>query len=108
MTDHSEPVAEDTPGRGARTERSTILHIGTMKSGTTFVQQVLWHHRDRLTGSGVCFPGRPGYAQQIAAVRDVLDLRGPLGPAEVDGAWRACWTRSGGGRAAPLSCRSNS
>lgn len=69
--------------------RRVLLHIGTMKSGTTFVQQVLRHHRDRLTESGVCFPGRPGYAQQIAAVRDVLDLRGPLMPAEVDGAWRA-------------------
>lgn len=68
--------------------RRVLLHIGTMKSGTTFVQQALQHHRVRLEKNGVCFPGRPGYAQQIAAVRDVLDLRGPLGPAEVNGAWR--------------------
>ena len=86
------------------------LHIGTLKSGTTFIQRVLSHHRDLLGTHGVLFPGGPtpsqhapdlaarhlaetgepsagDYGRQVAAVRDAIDLRGPLSVAEVEGAW---------------------
>ncbi|MGH3322391.1 MAG: hypothetical protein ACRDN9_19900 [Streptosporangiaceae bacterium] len=32
------------------------LHIGAPKSGTTFVQDVLWHNRDALARDGVLYP----------------------------------------------------
>jgi hypothetical protein len=70
MTDHSEPVADDTPGGGARTERSTILHIGTMKSGTSYLQDMLERNRGPLRTAGVRYMGRG-----TRAVWDVLDLR---------------------------------
>jgi hypothetical protein len=34
-----------------------FLHIGEPKSGTTFVQQVMWSNRDALAGQGVLLPG---------------------------------------------------
>lgn len=71
---------------GADVGRLVYLHIGAMKSGTTFVQRMLSRHRDALSADGLLFPGHE-YGRQVAAVRDVLDLPGPLTAAELDGAW---------------------
>lgn len=37
--------------------RTVFFHIGAPKSGTTFLQAVLWGNRDVLRGQGVLFPG---------------------------------------------------
>lgn len=58
-----------------------------MKSGTTFLQQMLSHHRDRLAEDGVLFPGRGNYVRQIIAVRDALELPGAVPAARLEGAW---------------------
>jgi hypothetical protein len=34
-----------------------FLHIGEPKTGTTFLQQVMWRNRSELAGSGVVLPG---------------------------------------------------
>ena len=34
-----------------------FLHVGAPKSGTTFVQQVMWSNRDELARQGVLLPG---------------------------------------------------
>jgi hypothetical protein len=74
------PATRDAP-------QACYLHIGTMKSGTTFLQQMLSHHQEALGADGVLFPGRGRYVQQINAVRDLLDLPGTVPPARLLGAW---------------------
>ena len=37
--------------------RRVFFHIGIPKSGTTYLQRVLWDHRDRLADEGVQLPG---------------------------------------------------
>jgi hypothetical protein len=63
------------------------VHIGPAKTGTTYLQDVLWRNRDRLVEQGLLFPGRGPVAHFHAA----LDLRGiQFGGHDdprVDGAW---------------------
>jgi len=63
-----------------------VLHIGVMKSGTSFIQQVLLANRKRLAAQGILFPG-PRWRDQVVAVRDVMahdaegaDALAPDGP----------------------------
>lgn len=52
--------------------RRVVLHIGAMKTGTSYVQSVLGGNKDEIAGTGVEFLG--GFARQTKAVRDVLRL----------------------------------
>ncbi|MFI7677287.1 hypothetical protein [Actinophytocola sp. NPDC049390] len=49
-----------------------LLHVGTPKSGTTYLQEVLWSNRERLRDAGVLYPGDRPDAHFLAT----LDLRG--------------------------------
>lgn len=51
--------------------RRVVLHIGAMKSGTTYLQHRLLANTDVLAEQGVLFP-RAGDQGQMAAVQDVL------------------------------------
>ena len=44
-----------TPGAPARPK--VVLHIGEPKTGTTFLQQVMWRNRSELAAHGVVLPG---------------------------------------------------
>lgn len=76
--------------------RRIFLHIGSPKTGTTFLQQVLWANRSRAAAHGLLLPGR--------SVRDhywaSLDLRGVAGvePGReaAAGAWEALVTKVAG------------
>lgn len=48
-----------------------VLHVGLMKSGTSFLQQVLRHNKDLLRDQGVLFP--TPWKRQVQAVKDVID-----------------------------------
>lgn len=48
-----------------------VLHVGLMKSGTTFVQQQLFANRDPLESAGVVLPGR-SWGAQVGGVRGAL------------------------------------
>ncbi|HEY8478900.1 MAG TPA: hypothetical protein VIL71_03620 [Spirillospora sp.] len=79
------PVAESA---GRRDRPVVFLHIGAAKSGTTYLQNILWHNRDRLRDHGVLYPGE----DKAAHVRAAFDLRrtffaGTSDPL-VPGAWR--------------------
>lgn len=37
--------------------RQLFLHVGTPKSGTTFLQSLWWHHREALAERGLLLPG---------------------------------------------------
>ena len=63
------------------------LHVGAMKTGTTYVQRMLGRNRERLASGGVFYP-HP-WSDQVVAVRDVLDLKGGSHLGSVDGAWQA-------------------
>ncbi len=55
---------------------TVVLHVGLMKSGTTFVQQQLFAHRDLLAEKAVHFPTE-SWGIQVGAVKDVLHRRTP-------------------------------
>ena len=65
-----------------------ILHIGSMKSGTSFIQNVLGHNKERFADAGVLFPGARWKAQ-VTAVQDLIGGGGPdQAPLAADGPWR--------------------
>lgn len=64
------------------------LHIGSPKSGTTFVQQVMWHNRAALAEHGVLLPTGSYHSQQ-PAVWDLREMRRhPDDPAR---SWEGAW-----------------
>lgn len=67
------------------------LHIGTMKSGTSYVQGMLWRNRQALRRDGVLYPGEK-WADQVDAVRDVLAAGGAARRNIPAGVWAAMAT----------------
>jgi hypothetical protein len=81
------------PSEAAPSDASTppvFLHIGAMKSGTTYLQKVLIDHKDQLASSGYLFPGKTWKAQ-IRAAQDMTRAipADPVLHAEAEGAWDA-------------------
>lgn len=69
--------------------RRVFLHIGTMKTGTSYLQRLWWHHRDELARRGLLVPGELEYDHRFAAmvVRDGAEaLAGRLTDRQL-GAW---------------------
>lgn len=68
---------------------AVFLHIGLPKTGTTYLQQVLWDGRERLNASGVLVPGTTQQGQ-VHAVWDFMGrrLRGADLP-QLPGSWQA-------------------
>ncbi|MFL6003092.1 MAG: hypothetical protein ACJ72P_09815, partial [Nocardioides sp.] len=64
--------AEDHQPQAA--QRTVVLHVGLMKSGTTFVQKSLFENKQALGEQGVLVPGTR-WSKQAAAVQDVLRPR---------------------------------
>lgn len=72
------------PARARETPGPVFIHIGAPKTGTTFLQDVLWHHRDALADRGLLFT-RERYDEHYRAS---LDLRGaPRQPSGTAGSW---------------------
>ncbi len=70
--------------------RRVLLHIGTPKSGTTYLQSLWWHNRDALAGRGLLLPGGSADVQfQASAV--VRDNPGVL--ATMTGSQLGAWDR---------------
>ncbi len=97
---HESALLDNTP---AHTAPTVFLHIGTMKTGTSFLQHVLQRNAAVLAGEGVLYPltDSGAWAMQVRATRDVLGIGGRPS----DGGWAALleriqtWT----GRAAVVS-----
>lgn len=66
------------------------LHIGAMKTGTTYLQNLMLLNRERLANAGHHFVGAT-WAAQVRAVQDLLDLdqHDPHIAAQSAGAWDA-------------------
>jgi len=64
------------------------LHIGEPKTGTTFLQDAMWHNRSRMAAQGVLLPG---YSHQDHA-RASRDLRGaPRAARDPAAPWIGDW-----------------
>ena len=64
-----------------------VLHIGAMKSGTSFLQSVLSANREELARQGFLFAGKR-WKRQVSAVRDVSERGLPhQPPLAEDGPW---------------------
>lgn len=50
-----------------------LLHVGTMKTGTTYLQQLMYANRDELAAAGLFLPG-DHWGLQVRAVQDLLGL----------------------------------
>jgi hypothetical protein len=59
------------PGRADDEAPTIFLHIGTMKSGTSYIQGMLSRNRAALRSDGVLFPGEK-WTEQVDATRQVL------------------------------------
>lgn len=82
MPDVSQPLP--TPARPV-----VYLHVGGPKSGTTYLQEVLWRNREVLLAGGVCYPGGSPDAQY----RAVQDLLGGAFHEQPDPGLRGAWQR---------------
>ncbi|WP_299051184.1 hypothetical protein [uncultured Nocardioides sp.] len=65
--------------------RRTFLHVGMPKTGTTYLQDICWSHRDALRAEGLLLPGT-GHREHLWAALDVqqsterLARRNPRAP----------------------------
>lgn len=67
--------------------KRVVLHIGAMKSGTSFIQNVLHANREVLAEHGVLFACKR-WKHQVLAVHDLMDHGSPdQEPLQPDGFW---------------------
>lgn len=62
-----------------------VLHVGLLKTGTSYLQQRLMHGREALEEHDVLFPR---WRDQVDAVIDVLGIRRRPRPRATEGAWQ--------------------
>jgi hypothetical protein len=74
-------------GRGAPADKTVVLHVGAPKTGTTYLQQVMWRNRHRLAERGIGYP--------LASAREhfaaTMDLRRAAWGGRHDPAWDGAW-----------------
>lgn len=74
-------------GHVPRRPPTIYLHIGPPKTGTTYVQEVLWRNRSHLAGVDVTFPYRPIDHFHAAVELRGIEFGGYRDP-QTKGAWR--------------------
>lgn len=66
---------------------TVFMHVGVAKTGTTYLQRILWANRDALRETGLLYPGKRSGDQFVASI----DLRKQRSEKyqhlDVDGAW---------------------
>ncbi len=69
--------------------RRVFLHVGTAKSGTSYLQDLWWRHHDELRDRGLLLPGagRRDHFTAAAVVKGMTAVVETLSPRE-QGAWR--------------------
>jgi hypothetical protein len=84
MARQAESESPSSTGTGPR----VLLHIGEPKTGTTFLQHVMWRNRDELSAQGVVLPGHHPQDHYRAS----QDLRGiPKLASDPAGSWTGEW-----------------
>jgi hypothetical protein len=85
------PSRADTDSRttqGQPRRPRVILHIGEPKTGTTFLQQVMWRNRSELAAQGVVLPGHHPQ-DHYRASQDLRDI--PKLASDPAGSWTGEW-----------------
>jgi hypothetical protein len=88
--DRTRPAPAKAGGRVPVTRRrpKIIFHIGEPKTGTTFLQQLIWRNRAELSAQGVVLPGH--HPQDH--FRATQDLHGvPINRSDPTGNWKGEW-----------------
>jgi hypothetical protein len=72
--------------REATADRRVLVHVGAPKTGTSFVQDVLWLNRESLAGQGILYPA-DRFDEHFLAALDLMEM--PWGGLENQavGAW---------------------
>lgn len=84
-----EPAASPDAGGAARAGRPVVyVHVGEPKSGTTFLQQVLWNNRSALARAGVVLPGLHPQ-EHFRAGQDLREV--PQAEDDPSGSWQGEW-----------------
>jgi hypothetical protein len=68
------------------TTPDVCLHIGAMKTGTTYVQRMLGGNHEQLEREGIVYP--MPWSDQVEAVRDVLKMKGGSHLGSIEGHWQ--------------------
>lgn len=76
MTGRGRPATDMLPPMSG----TVVLHVGLMKSGTTFIQGQLFAHQEALAAAGVLVPGR-SWGDQVKGVGAALKATGDLADA---------------------------
>src|SRR5215467_12225255 len=85
MTDSNHQIARES---GSATGPRIVMHIGEPKTGTTFLQQVMWRNRTELASQGLTLPGHHPQDHY----RATQDLRGiEKLPSDPAGSWSGEW-----------------
>ena len=85
MARHAE---SESPSTATGTGPKVLIHIGEPKTGTTFLQHVMWRNRDELSAQGVVLPGHHPQDHYRAS----QDLRGiPKLASDPAGSWTGEW-----------------
>src|SRR5689334_18373357 len=66
--------------------RKVIVHIGAPKTGTSFVQDLLFHARESLAARGLCYPAER-FDEHFLAALDLMQLSWGGLEREAVGAW---------------------
>ena len=66
--------------------RRVIVHVGAPKTGTSFVQDVLWQNRESLAGQGVLYPA-DRFDEHFLAALDLMELHWGGLEEQAVGAW---------------------
>jgi hypothetical protein len=75
--------------------RTVFLHVGSPKTGTTYLQDVLHKHRSELRDAGVLYPGK-GYREHFLAALDLRDMKfAGFEDPDVPGSWERITTEMG-------------
>jgi hypothetical protein len=66
--------------------RRVLVHVGTPKTGTSFVQDVLWLNRESLAEQGILYPA-DRFDEHFLAALDLMELHWGGLEAQAVGAW---------------------
>ena len=78
----SDPVPQDAPRR----PRRVVVHVGTPKTGTSYVQDVLFLNRDTLAAQGILYPA-DRFDEHFLAALDLMELHWGGLETQAVGAW---------------------
>jgi hypothetical protein len=81
-------ISGQAPAGRDRSRPTVFLHIGEPKTGTTFLQQVMWRNRPALAAQGVVLPGHHPQ-DHFRASQDLREIQKL--PSDPAGAWTGEW-----------------